>query len=84
MPEPKNKKKYYKTVIHVEVLSEEPIGDVDMQTILYQTSEGGWSGKNTTMVQDQELNGFEMARALEEQGSDPEFFGLDQNGEEIE
>ncbi len=34
--------------------------------------------------QNQELNGFKMAKALEEQGSDPEFFGLDQNGEELE
>lgn len=79
-----NTKKYYKTVIQMEVLSEEPIGDADMQTILHQTTDGDWSGKNTTIVQDEALSGKQMADALREQGSDPEFFQLDEDGNEIE
>ena len=68
----------------MEILSEGPIGDADMQTILYNTMEGGWSGKNTTEIQDQEVSAKKMAKLLIEQGSDPEFFGLDEDGNEIE
>jgi hypothetical protein len=78
-----NKKKYYRTIIQVEVLSEEPIGDVSMSEIIHNAQDGDWSGKNTTITQDEELSGKQMAEALLDQGSDPEFFQIDEEGEEI-
>jgi hypothetical protein len=85
MPEPKNKKKYYKSVIQIEILSDEPYEDgKSLDDIKYDINEGHCSGILSMVEHNQELNGFEMARALESQGSDPEFFGIDQNGEDLD
>ncbi len=84
VPKP-SERKFYRTIIEVEVLSEEPIGDMDMDMIKYHTdTTGDFSGKYTTKSQDEEMDGVETARALMEQGSDPEFFGLDENGNDLE
>jgi hypothetical protein len=76
-------KTLYRTRIVVEVLSEEPIGDVDMDTILNETRDGGWSGKNVTTEQDKPISGEEAVKAVQEHGTDTEFFNMDENGEEI-
>ena len=68
-------KRFYKTTVTVEILSEEPIGDPSLSTINYQIMEGDWSGRyNVTNVQ--ELDEQEVRIALEKQGSDPDFFIL--------
>lgn len=77
-------RKFYKTVIKFEVLSEEPIPDnVDYSQILFECKEGDYSmrelGEKQTV-----LNGKQAARALINQGSDPEFFQLNKDGEDIE
>jgi len=79
----KNKKKYFRTVIEVEVLSEAPIGDMSIGDIIHEIDHGDFSGKFDTKIQDEELTGKAMADALRDQGSDPEFFQLDDEGEEI-
>ena len=78
------KKKFYRTVIQMEILSEQPIRDASMSDIAYQTDEGDWSGKNTTVIQDDEITGPQAAVYLSLQGSDPEFFGLDAEGNELD
>ena len=78
------KKTIYRTVIEVEVLSENPIGEADMETIVTQTMDGDWSGKNVTKIQDQKLTGKKAVKAIENQGSDTEFFNMDENGNEID
>lgn len=78
------KKKLYRTIIQVEVLSDTPIGDADMDTIMSQTDSGDWSGKNTTIIQDEVLIGKKAASAVIAQGSDTEFFQMDKNGNEME
>ena len=76
-------RKFYKTVIQVEILSEEPIGDMtDLDTIHYETTYGRWS-RSTAVKKQITMNGLAMAKALIAQGSDPEFFMLDANGENI-
>ena len=78
------KKTIYKTIIRVEVLSDSPIGDVDMQTIVNETENGDWSGKNYTVIQDKPLTGKKAVDAVLEQGSDTEFFQMDEDGNELE
>lgn len=72
-------RKFYKTTITFEVLSEEPIGSVSLSDLEYMTTEGHCSGQFKDTIE-QVLNGKEMADALTEQGSDTEFFELDEDG----
>ena len=74
---------FYRTVIILEVLSEEPVGNASMSTIAHNVSEGDWSGFYRTNIQDKELNGKETATSLINQGSDPEFFMLDEDGNDL-
>lgn len=75
-------RKFYKTVIKFEVLSEEPIpAGMEYENIVHECKEGDWSmrplGEKET-----ELNGKQAARALLKQGSDPAFFSLTEKGED--
>lgn len=76
------KRKFYKYKIEVEVLSEAPL-DHDMLCDLYAVSNfistGDGSGK-VSVVEDEELDGAQVAAALRAQGSDPEFFRVDDDG----
>jgi hypothetical protein len=78
----KNTKKYYKTVVKVEVLSESPIAELSLSELDYEITNGNWSGE-VLYGSPKVLNGKEMAKALEKQGSAPEFFMIDENGEDV-
>lgn len=76
---------YYRTVIKVEVLSESPL-DADMVSlddISYFITFGNCSGL-VTQESAEEVDAPTMARLLLAQGSDPEFFGLNEAGEEVQ
>lgn len=76
-------RKFYKTTIMLEVLSERPIADMELEDIAYEITMGDMSG--TYDVDDVEiLNGKQMAEALIKQGSDPMFFMLTDDGEDDE
>jgi hypothetical protein len=66
----------------IEILSEEDISDLSLGAIGYEIQCGDCSGeiikKESEVVTSQE-----MAKLLINQSSDPAFFGLDENGEEI-
>lgn len=82
-----SKRKFYRTVFHYEVLSEEPIediGNISLEDIDYECRVGSYSGAFYGEVEYSELTGSEMARALQAQGSDPEFFQLDKEGNDID
>lgn len=73
---------FYKAVFSIEVLSEEPIDDMTLEDIEYAITEGHCSGvitKSDTV----EMTGPEMAKALLAQGSDAEFFQLDDDGNDL-
>jgi hypothetical protein len=78
-------RKFYKTIIQVEVLSEdEPIsGDTSLTALDEAITDGPCSGVTKT-IRTQELNGQQAAKALIEHGSDPMFFGLNPDGSETE
>jgi len=78
------KKKIYKSVLKVEILSEEPINNPCLGDIGWQITNGDWSGAQEWDAHNVELVGKEAADATLHQGSDPEFFMMDEEGNEIE
>lgn len=79
------KRKYYKTVVKITVLSEdEPLKDgISLEEIAYEITDGHCSG-DIVIQSRTEVKAREMAKLLMEQGSDPEFFRLDEDGNELE
>ena len=79
------KKKIYRTIIQYEILSDEPYHDENLDEIVFECYEGSWSGNlGKTKVLNQELRGKKAIKFIKEQGSDPAFFGMDDQGNEIE
>ena len=76
-------KKFYKTTFNVVVLSEEPIPWMPLSELHHVITDGDCCG-NLIRVAEEELDGKQTVAALIEQGSGPEFFRLDDDGEEIE
>lgn len=80
-----SKRKFYRTIIRYEILSEEPLGSLSLEDIHYECTEGHCSGVFLPAERDnQEVDGAEMAIMLIEQGSDPEFFQLDEDGNDVD
>lgn len=72
-------RKYYKHTVVVEIISENDSIPDNLADIAYQITEGGDSGK-WELTKTKTLNGKQAAKELTKQGSDPEFFGLDEKG----
>ena len=74
-------KKFYRTIIQVEVLSEDEIDLIanDLEAINYAITDGDCSGV-VSVISTEVLSPQQMARATVAQGSDPTFFGIDQDG----
>ncbi len=78
-------RKFYRTVITVEVLSDLPLPDgLSLEAISNAIEQGDCSGRVITLLDNEPVDGFIMANLLQAQGSDPEFFGLTPEGEDIE
>lgn len=76
---------FYKTVITIEVLSEEPIPDgMSIENIANEAMEGSYSMRSLEEAKETLLNGKEAADALLEQGSNPSFFRLTDDGNDVE
>jgi hypothetical protein len=74
-------KKIYKTIVEVEILSEEPFDEsvTDIQAIAYEINEGSWSGV-TNVRRSSTLTGKKAIDAIKKQGSSPDFFQMDEKG----
>jgi hypothetical protein len=69
-----------RTIICFEVLSENPLPpDLTLGEIYEETISGSFSGRELSR-ETTEPSPAEMAKLLIEQGSDPEFFDLDEHG----
>jgi len=79
----KKQKKLYKTIIQVEVLSEEKLDVNNLSDLHYAITEGScsgiWNAKKPTI-----LKGKDAVKATKAQGSDPEFFFMDNEGNSME
>jgi hypothetical protein len=80
MTEPR---KFYKTVVSYEILSEEPLQPMSLSDIEYECTDGHMSGRFLDTVST-ELTGKEAADCLLVQGSDTTFFNLDEYGNDID
>ena len=74
---------FHRTIIQVEVLSESPLGPVDLETLHHMITEGDCSGKLST-VQEEKLSEKQAASALLNQASAPSFFNLTEDGDDID
>lgn len=76
-------RKFYKTIIPLEFLSEEPIGTQEISNLIEEAMTGCLSMR---ILENQEtiLNGKETADALAEQGSDSGFFNLTDCGDDAD
>lgn len=82
-----SKRKFYKTVYQVEVLSEEKFDEDDgmsLTDIDDEITNGHSSGRVIKIIDNEEKTGEEMAKLLKEQGSDTEFFQLTDDGKDTE
>jgi len=68
------KKKYYRTIIQTEILSEDPYDIACEEDCSIEKK----------VLKTEAISGREMAEALIAQGSDPEFFQIDEEGNHIE
>ena len=79
-----SKRKFYRQVRTFEFISEsEFTGDEDANALLYAAKEGADSMRELH-VHVEELNAYEAAKVLAAQDSDPEFFGLDEDGSPLD
>jgi hypothetical protein len=77
-------RKFYKTTVVVTVLSEnEPPEWDNLQDLHYLIDTGHHSGMVAT-TEEIEVSAKEMADLLMDQNSDTEFFGLDEDGNDLE
>lgn len=74
------KKKLYKTVIQVEILSEEPYQGGDLMKVHNDITFENCSGLIKTVVSDEVLEGEVSAEEVKRHGTDPEFFKMDEYG----
>lgn len=77
-------RKFYRQVFTVEVLSEDvPLRCDNLSEIDYAITYGDRSGMvNETVCE--EVTAEKMAQLLMDQGSDPEFFRIDEDGNDLE
>jgi hypothetical protein len=79
-----SERKFYRTQVTVDILSDEPVGEItDLDEIHHQITDGGWSGQ-ISITKTEEVDGPTMATLLRGQGSDPDFFRLDADGNDAE
>ena len=78
-------RKFYRTVIQFEILSEEPLTEppLTLEQINYETMDGHCSGQFLETAYET-VDGKRMAELLQKQGSDPEFFNLSETGDDLE
>lgn len=87
-------RKFYRSVVTVEILSEEPFAFDDsdgngvscpkLDAISTAITSGDCSGAVDVKVHNQAVSGKQMAKLLEKQGSDPGFFRLTEDGKDLE
>lgn len=79
------KKVLYRSVIQIEVLSEEPIPDeMTLNDIEDECNTGSFSGVHDWKVRNEKVEGIEAVKLTQAQGSSIDFFSMDENGNEID
>jgi hypothetical protein len=78
------KKKIYRTLILLTVLSENPIPEgMSIEQIDAECSDGDFTGKTDWQKVNEVIEGEEAANAVRDTGSSTDFFQMDENGNEL-
>jgi hypothetical protein len=78
------KKVLYRSVIEIEVLSEDPIPeDMSLNDIEDECNTGSFSGVHDKKIMNQKLVGLDAVKATLKQGSSPDFFQMTEEGNEF-
>lgn len=81
-----SKRTFYRSVFQVEVISEHPYGQEgegkSLADIAYDIEDGGENGTVSTLVENEQIDARRAAELLIESGSDPEYFGITEGGED--
>lgn len=78
------KKVLYRSVIQIEVLSEEPIPeDMSIDDIEEECNSGSYSGVHDWKVRNEKIEGLDAVKATQAQGSSIDFFQMDEEGNEL-
>ena len=78
-------RKYYKTQILVEIVSEEPIDDgIGLGDLVRDCVDGPHSFEWNFVNNSEVITGQHASSILQHHGSDPEFFRLDDKGNELD
>ena len=77
-------RKFYKTVITTVVLSEEPLEGLSTLDALLAGQTGDYSVRSDRTKDSEEVDGATMAKLLIEQESAPDFFNLDEEGNDLD
>lgn len=75
-------KKFFKTTVQVEILSENPLQFENLNDLNYLITEGDCSGR-FFISKVNEISGKDLVKECSSHQSDPEFFGVDENGNSI-
>jgi len=76
---------FYRTLVQVEVLSEDPIpDDCTLKDLLEEIDIGDCSGRTEWLKSNEAVTGKRMAKLLQAQGSDPGFFRLTDKGADMD
>jgi len=77
-------RKFFKTTLQITILSEdEPAKWNSLTELDYENNFGHYSAKES-LPESEEVSATEIAKLLLDQGTTPEFFGLNDDGTEIE
>jgi hypothetical protein len=78
------KKTLYRSVITLEVISEEPIPEnMTLGDIHEECDNGSYSGITDYLFKNKPIKGMRAVALVEQQGSAPEFFQMDSKGNDI-
>jgi hypothetical protein len=78
-----SKRKFYRTVYTIEILSEGPVpGDLDLEEIMGEVADGTYSARSSSRAV--EIDAVTCARDLVAHGRKPGQFGLDADGNDTD
>lgn len=79
-----SQRKFYRTIVQIEILSETPYSSTDLEKINDDITNGAQVGAVTVEVDSEEMNATTCVKKLKEVGSEPGFFMLDEKGNDLE
>lgn len=78
-----SKRKFYRTTFTIEVLSDRQLGEVSLEQLAYLTDQGDCVG-SALVGKEHKVSAKVMAGLLEDAGSDPGFFQLNDDGSDAD